>query len=288
MTGKLIRLFLADGTPNGIRTVELSNMTIYTTIFPRTKLKEFLKREESQKAGCYILIGEEHRVDETKAYIGEGENVSERLKYHASGANQKEFWNEAIVFTSKDDYITKTQIQYLEAELYKLAKEAGVVALDNAKVPRLPELSEVDTAEMKQFLAIIQLLLSSIGIPILDSKMRKQEEKSYEPIVYEFTIKGAKARMIIEDDQYVLLKGSTAIIENRPSASEGIKKMREKLIKQGFLSLNSEGTFYNLLENYAFDSPSYAASAISGGSENGRRVWKYNNKSINEIEEEFL
>ena len=95
-------------------------MTIFTTIFPRTKLNDFIQRKEAKRAGCYILMGEDERTGETRLYIGEGEVVKERLRQHASGASQKEFWNEAIVFTSKDDYITKTQIQYLEAKLYEL------------------------------------------------------------------------------------------------------------------------------------------------------------------------
>lgn len=104
MSGKLIRLFLVDGNPNGLRTLEISNMTIYATIFPRTKLKEFLNRSEAKKPGSYILLGNNiEDTSETIAYIGEGDPVSDRLKAHASGVNQKDFWNEAIVFTSKDN-----------------------------------------------------------------------------------------------------------------------------------------------------------------------------------------
>src|SRR5690625_5102066 len=96
-------------------------MTIYATIFPRTKLKEFLDRKESERPGCYILLGENiDNPDETTVYVGEGESVDVRLKSHSHGEKQKDFWNEAIVFTSKDDYITKTQIKYLESELYTL------------------------------------------------------------------------------------------------------------------------------------------------------------------------
>ena len=77
-------------------------MTIYTTVFPRAKLKTFLQREESTKAGCYILIGNDIKnLDKTKLYIGEGENVGNRLKSHAMGDKQKEFWNEVIVLPQK-------------------------------------------------------------------------------------------------------------------------------------------------------------------------------------------
>ena len=78
--------------------------------------------------------------------------------------------NEAIVFTSKDDYITKTQIQYLESELYRLAYEADKVILDNTQRPSKPNLSEVDNSEMEQFIEAIRLIMSSIGIDILESQ----------------------------------------------------------------------------------------------------------------------
>lgn len=288
MSGKLIRLFLVDGSPNGIRTVELSNMTIFTTIFPRTKLKDFILRKESNKPGCYILIGEDEKTGLTKLYIGEGEVVKDRLRQHATGASQKEFWNEAIVFTSKDDYITKTQIQYLEAKLYELAEEAEEVQLENNKKPTPPELSEVDTAEMKQFLDVIKLILSSIGITILETKKQNVNQEEKEEEIFTFTIKGARGRMKIEDDRYVVLKGSTAIIEDRPSASQPIRKMRRKLLEEKVTELNEDQSFYVFKENYAFNSPSYAAAAISGGEENGRAVWKYKGKSINEIEAEEI
>lgn len=291
MSGKLIRLFLVDGNPNGLRTVELSNMTIYTTIFPRTKLKDFLQREESAKAGCYILLGDEaNESGELKVYIGEGENVGNRLRQHANGLKQKEFWNEAIVFTSKDDYITKTQIQYLESELCRLALEAESILVLNGNQPAKPNLSEVDTAEMKQFLNVIKLILSSVGISILDSKKKvhKNVESERQQEVFEFSSKGAKGKMMIEEDQFVVLKGSTAVLYNRPSASNAIEKMREKLIIKNILKKKNDNSFYIFEENYAFNSPSYAASAISGGNENGRRVWKYKGKSMNQIESEEI
>lgn len=252
MAGKLIRLFLVDGNPKGLRTLEISNMTIYTTIFPRSKLKQFLHRDESRKAGCYILIGHDLATPEKlTVYVGEGETVGDRLKSHSTGRAQKEFWDEAIVFTSKDDYLTKTQIQYLESELCRLAEEAGEIILDNGNRPTKPVLSEVDNAEMEQFL-------------------------------------NAKAKMKIQEDQYVVLKGSTAVVENRPSAGNSIKSLRQRLIDKGIIKLTEQGNVYRFEEDYIFTSPSYAAAAISGGHENGRRQWKHRGKSLSQIEKEEI
>lgn len=287
MSGKLIRLFLVDGNPNGLRTLEISNMTIYATIFPRTKLKEFLNRSEAKKPGSYILLGNDiEDTTETMAYIGEGDPVADRLKAHASGTNQKDFWNEAIVFTSKDDYITKTQIQYLESEIYRLVFEADKVKLDNAQNPSKPNLSEVDNSEMKDFLEGIKLILSSIGIDILESaKIIKEEEKQKHERVFRFSVKAASGKMKIEEDKYIVLKGSTAVIENRPSAREPIVKMRSNLENKGIIKKDPNNKLYIFEEDYAFNSPSYAAAAISGGNENGRRQWRYKGKNLNEIEE---
>ena len=80
---------------------------------------------------------------------------------------------------------------------------------------------------MKQFLEAIKLILSSIGIDVLESKKCSivLTSKSTRKI-YEFSIKGAKAK----DDKYIVLKRSTAVVKNRPSVSNAIINMRHSLI----------------------------------------------------------
>lgn len=285
MTGKLIRLFLAEGKSSGLRTVEISNMTIYATIFPRTKLKEFSERESANKPGVYMLTGPDvDHSEETILYIGEGDPVLPRLKSHS---NNKDFWTEAIVFTSKDSYLTKTQIQFLEAEIYGLAKSANRVILDNNQCPSKPNTSEVDIAEVQQFMSGINLILSSLNIDILEPRTNTGTSIIEKEPIFELTNKKAYARMSIIDDKYVVLKGSTAVIEDRPSARPHIKKLRRKLLESSIISENGLG-LYVFNEDAAFDSPSYAAVAIVGGSANGQKVWKLNGRSLSEVEEDEL
>ncbi|RKD25800.1 hypothetical protein BEP19_02350 [Ammoniphilus oxalaticus] len=290
MAGSLIRLFLVDGNPNGLRTVEISNMTIYATIFPRTKLSQFLDRKESTRPGCYILLGNSiEDPDKAIVYVGEGESVGARLKSHARGEKQKDFWDEAIVFTSKDDYITKTQIQYLESEIYRLLQQSERAELANNQIPSSPNLSEVDTAEMKQFLNAIRLILSSVGIDVLEpQRIESDTETIKRELIYRFSVNSAEAKMTIEEDKYIVLKGSTAVIQERPSAPPGITKLRESLVSSGALKENRNKNLYEFTDDYIFNSPSSAASAISGGSENGRIQWKYNGKSLNDMESREL
>jgi hypothetical protein len=282
MGGKLIRLFMAEGQPNGLRTVEISNMTILATFFPRTQLDKFSIRDVSQKPGVYLLLGNNlTEPDQLELYVGEGDPVLPRLKNHSVN---KDFWTEAIVFSSKDDYLTKTQIKYLEAELYRLAKEGFQVKLDNSQVPTKPNISEVDKAEVDQFLDGIRLILLSLGIQIMEPGIIADSFQDTQKI-FELKSKNAFGKMVIKDNDYVVLKGSTAVIDDRPSCPDAIKKMRQKLKDAGIITEDDNG-LYVFNENAKFSSPSYAASVIIGGAINGRSHWKYGNKSIKQLEQE--
>jgi hypothetical protein len=99
--GKTIRVFLVDGTTNGLTTAELSNWTGIGIKIPRIKVKEYSNRAEFQKPGVYILIGKGEN-NEGIAYIGEAEIIGDRLVHHIAN---KDFWNEVIFFGSKDKYL---------------------------------------------------------------------------------------------------------------------------------------------------------------------------------------
>ena len=141
---------------------------------------------------------------------------------------------------------------------------------------------------MKNFLEVIKLILSSTGINILEpSKRTKEDKEQVKDKIFEFRIKGALGKMKLEEDKYIVLKGSTAVIGERPSASESIVKMRKNLINKDIMK-KLENSLYIFQEDYIFNSPSYAAAAISAGNENGRRQWKYNGRNLNEIEEDEI
>jgi len=284
MSGKLIRLFLADGQPNGLRTIEISNMTIHGTIFPRPQLDKFMMRETAKKPGVYMLIGADEDDPEKKVlYIGEGDPVLPRIKSHAIN---KDFWTEAIVFSSKDDYLTKTQVKYLEAEIYALAKEAYRTKLDNAQIPTRPNISEVDRAEVSQFLDGIKLLLLTLGIDILEPRILVEEQTASIENIFELKNKDATAKMAIVNNKYVILKGSTSVIENRPSIPNAIMKLRQDLVDTKIM-MNNENGFYTFMQDATFNSPSSAAAVIVAGAANGRKLWKRDGKILKELDLEI-
>lgn len=95
--GKTIRLFLVDGTANGLTTAELSNWTGIGVKVPRIKIREYSNRPEFQKPGVYILIGKGEN-NEDAAYIGEAEVIANRLFQQIA---DKDFWNEVIFLVVK-------------------------------------------------------------------------------------------------------------------------------------------------------------------------------------------
>jgi hypothetical protein len=103
--GKSVRLFLAEGTPGGLLTAEIMNWTGHVIAAPRSDLAALLKRPEVGRTGIYILLGDDpDSLGGQLAYIGEGDDVGKRLYQHARAEefNGKDFWDRAVVLTSKD------------------------------------------------------------------------------------------------------------------------------------------------------------------------------------------
>ena len=75
MLSATIKLFLPRGDAKSLRTAEISNWTGKAVAAPRTELDELLAREELEKAGVYILIGNAPLTNAARAYIGEAEVI---------------------------------------------------------------------------------------------------------------------------------------------------------------------------------------------------------------------
>jgi len=76
VTGKTIRIFLADGEPTGILLAEISNWTGKVLVAPRSQLDQLSKREEVRRTGVYLLVGPDpDDPSRALASIGEGDNV---------------------------------------------------------------------------------------------------------------------------------------------------------------------------------------------------------------------
>lgn len=275
MQAATIKLFLAKGSPNSLRTGEISNWTGKAISSPRTELSDFLKREETSGPGIYFLTGTDPDSGEAALYIGEAETVASRIKNHAG----KDFWVNVTAFVSKDENLTKAHIRYLEGKLIEIAsKKSGFVLLNStASGAKLPE---SDAAEMDIFLYKVFQLLPVLGINYFRDLVEKPSTQR--ELLY-CTIKGLKAKGKRTSNGFLVFKGSKGVPDPRPSATK-MKGKRAKLISAGVLE-EKEG-FIEFIKDYEFSSPSAAASMIRGGASNGLTSWKdAKGKSLKQHEE---
>jgi hypothetical protein len=157
MTPFSLRIFVADGDPDGLRIVDRTNWNGKALVFPRAAWAQpsVATRPELQQTGVYLLLGPREDGEGDRLYIGEGDPIKPRLASHHSGTAQKDFWTRAICFVSMGQALNKAHVQFLEANLIRLAKQAKRVPLDveNKKNESEPTLSEADRADMQVFLA---------------------------------------------------------------------------------------------------------------------------------------
>lgn len=279
MTSATIKLFLPRGDAKSLRTAEISNWTGKAIAAPRTELDELLQREELEKSGVYILTGTDPFSGSPQAYIGEAEAIRERLKQHRA----KEFWISAIVFVSKDENLTKAHVKYLEGRLISEATQVARFTLENSQASG-SKLPESDREDMEVFLDRIRQLLPVLGSDLLIPIAQPTAKQQPGGILF-CRMKGAEGRGHRTPDGFVVLKGSTAVLQERTKSMPHVVALRKQLITEG--TLVQTGEFYKFTRDAEFPSPSAAAAVIEGGHANGLTDWKTKDgKILKEIDEQ--
>lgn len=272
-----IKLFLPFGDPTRLRTAELSNWSGKALAAPRSDLAELFARDEVGQSGVYLLTGTEAKTGEGVAYVGEAEVIRSRLKQHAA----KDFWNQVVVFVSKDENLTKAHIRYLEGELITEAADVGRSKVLNAQSSgsRLPE---SDRADMDVYLAKVRQLLPVLGSLILTAPPKRSASDADR--LLSTSIRGLSATGQPSTGGFTVFSGSEAVAEFRPSAASNIREAREELVESGALSLQDGHLVFT--RDVEFSSPSLAASVVKGGNTNGQTNWKLSDgTSLKDVEQ---
>lgn len=273
-----VRIFLADGDPAGIKVVEKSNWTGVGLVFPQALYAEARKRPELQRTGVYLLVGPGESVQLPKLYIGEGDPILPRLNQHES---KKDWWTHAVAFTSKDQNLNKAHIQYLESRLVQLAAQAKRCQLDNGNTPLAPSLSEADRADAESFVQDILLCMPILGYPFFEQASEAKAISRH----YHLSARGVQAEGFESSEGFVVLKGSQAAVDERPSIHGYLKEMRRSLLKEGVMKVTGQHLVFS--QDFSFASPSTAAGVVVGGAANGREMWRtVEGRTLKDIQEE--
>ena len=285
--GRSIRLFLVDGTPNGLLTAEIMNWTGHVLTGPRSKLAELVQRPECGRTGVYFLVGPDPENNlRFKVYIGESDDVAKRLKQHnrpeasEGTTGGKDFWEKVCLVTSKDQNLTKTHVKYLESLLISIANQVGRCELLNGTAHDYGNLPESDRADMAFFLEQIRTVLPVLGFDFLRELSKPSAAVSASLVAQvssspRFNLEvpryGISALGQEIDGEFFVLKGSKARVE-WVGTERGYQGLFKQLVAEGLLvAQGSDNLVFS--DDYAFSSPSAAAAVVCGRSANGRTSW---------------
>ena len=274
--GVSIKLFLAEGVPDGLWVVEKSNWTGLAFMCPRASYPRSRSREEFSRPGVYVLVGPAEDIpDRERIYVGEADVLSKRLDQHQAN---KDFWTRAVLFTSKDQNLNKAHVRYLEARLLRLANDANRAEVDNGNVPGLPSLSEAEAAEMDAFLDEMLTIY-----PVLDVRAFDRIEAPAGSRRLRISGPAANGEGADTPEGFVVFEGSLARAD--PQVIQPyVGSLRDQLRADGVLE--PQGESLRFTRDYLFSSPSTAAGVVLGRIANGRVEWKdEHGRTLREIDE---
>ncbi|MFO1263771.1 MAG: GIY-YIG nuclease family protein [Rhodoferax sp.] len=283
MTPFSLRIFVADGDPDGLRIVDKSNWIGKALVFPRALLPQVKARPALAQTGVYLLLGPRPDGEGDMLYVGEGDPIRPRLESHYA---QKDFWTRAIGFTTTTaGQLNKAHVQFLESRLIALARAAKRMPLDNANQPAEPSLSEADRADMEVFLGHMLGMLPVLGVHAFEQAPKAPAAKAGPVLTCKG--KGVQATGYEASQGFVVRAGSQAVLETVPSMAQHVRGMfdlRQELISNGVLAM--QGALYQFTQDYSFSSPSTAAAVVLGRSANGRVEWKAaDGRTLKELQE---
>lgn len=278
--GKSIELFLVNGTADSLITAELSNWNGKAIKIPRIEVAA-CSRDDISQAGVYFLFCKEDDGSDS-VYIGEAENVKERLVQHLrdyQSEKEKYYWNTAVIFIGRD--LNKALIRYLENRFVEIARNCKRYIVLTKNTYRNTVMKESQVAVMEEFVDNVKILINALGYKVLEPLLQASNDETISDEEELFiNIGNTSAMGMVTTEGFVVLRGS--VVNEKTSAKSltvGMKRLREKIF--------AEGKVKNLVitEDILFSSSSAAADFVLGYSASGPRTWKTKDgRTLKEIE----
>ena len=278
--GKTIELFLVNGTADSLITAELSNWNGKAIKIPRIELAS-CAREDITQAGVYFLFCKEDDGSDS-VYIGEAENVRERLVQHLRDYQvdkEKFYWNTAVIFIGRD--LNKALIRYLENRFVEIARKCKRYLVLTKNTYRNTVMKESQIAVMEEFIDNVKVLINALGYKVLESLAQVESVTAkMDDEVLTLSTRTADATGKVTTEGFVVFEGATVNEKiSQKSLSAGMQKLRQELFDSGKVQK------LKTTEDLLFSSSSAAADFILGYRVSGPQMWKAKDgRSLKEIE----
>ena len=162
MRAKTVNLLLYDGSLQGVLSIEDSSWNsgeLYSA--PREFVRDLLKTDACNRYGVYLLLSHD------RVYVGQSSDLARRLTQHVAG---KDWWESAVILTTKDDSLNHTDIDYLESKLIEKARAVGSLDCDNKNRGNPPKADRFRAVFLDQYLEEALFLMEFIGIPVFSGR----------------------------------------------------------------------------------------------------------------------
>lgn len=146
----------------------LANWTGVAYRIPRTELDKCKNREDLKQSGVYFLFGTSDETGKGIVYIGQagarknGGGILNRLQEHKKNPD-KDYWTEAVVFTTSNNSFGPTEISYLEKRFCNLAIATKRYDVKNANDSTLGNITEEKESEMEEFIDNAKVIMGTLG-----------------------------------------------------------------------------------------------------------------------------
>lgn len=278
--GKSIELFLVNGSADSLITAELSNWNGKAIKIPRIEVAS-CNRDDITQAGVYFLFCKEEDGSDS-VYIGEAENVKERLVQHLrdyQAEKEKYYWTTAVIFVGRD--LNKALIRYLENRFVDIARTCKRYTVLTKNTYKNTVMKESQIAVMEEFVDNVKVLINTLGYKVLEPFAHIESNTSSidDEILY-LSTGAASASGKVTTEGFVVFEG--ALLNEKTSTkslSAGMQKLRQKIMDSDKVQ-NLKTT-----EDILFSSSSAAADCILGYSVSGPQTWKTKEgRTLKEIE----
>lgn len=269
---------MPSGSPEALCIFTRRGQAAEGMIFSRSAFPQLRDKVGDDRNGVHLLWDAEAPIN-PEAYVGEGMVLS-RLRGHQ---REKDFWTRGAVFTSSDAVsLDKTVGKHLEAELVRLAEEAGRCAL-NQNTPQSQPLGSRDRVFASECLGFIRLCLRVAGVRLLEKPTEKMAATPY--LYLKAPRKKIESTGYESDGGFTVKEGSLAAKDETRSINDGLKNLRKDLKAKGILI--PEGNAYRVTRDYEFKSSSSAAGVLLGSIQNGLTAWTNDqSKTLKDIQAE--
>ena len=286
--GKSINLFLMDGDPIGRIKCTLANWTGVAYKIPRTELDKCKGRDDLTQSGVYFLFGTSEETGDAVVYIGQagvrknGEGILYRLQEHKRNPD-KDYWTEAVVFTTSNNSFGPTEISYLENRFCSLAVAAKRYVVKNGNDPTPGNITEEKESELEEFLDYAKIVMGTLGHKVFEPLTEKSSSEGIlDSVTFEIKKDDKKdsvlAKGVRTSEGFVLLKGSKLKSTLAPSLRETIKVLRARHANK----IDDKGI---LLEDLLLRSPNEAANFALGYPINALTAWiTIDGRTLKEVE----